>query len=111
MPSLFHFKQHRQDSDDSVKSAATSIKSPSAGPSRAQSIQSECAVVDATPANPTRPKAHRNWSFGRVDEEEQKKRRLSQDEKDRIYFAAARKYSSAYRRSQGAGIGFEGGWQ
>jgi len=49
MPSLFHFKQHRQDSDDSVKSAATSIKSPSAGPSRAQSIQSECAVVDATP--------------------------------------------------------------
>jgi hypothetical protein len=61
---------------------------------------------------PTRPKAHRNWSFGRVlDEEAKQKRRDSQDEKDRLYFAAARKYSSAHRRSLGAGVGFEGGWQ
>lgn len=44
------FKQQRQGSFDSVKSPnSPSCKSPSAGPSRSQSIQSEHAAVEAIP--------------------------------------------------------------
>lgn len=66
----------------------------------------------ALPDNNGRRKSQRHWGFGRQnDPEALKKRRASQDEKDRLDFAAARKYSSARRRSHGAGTGFEGGWQ
>ncbi|KAJ5081264.1 hypothetical protein N7456_013502 [Penicillium angulare] len=54
----------------------------------------------------------RRWSLTRQeDEESKKKRQLEQLEKDRSEFAATRKYVQARRRSAGAGIGFEGGWQ
>ncbi|KAJ6104287.1 hypothetical protein N7523_010607 [Penicillium sp. IBT 18751x] len=105
----------RQDSFDSLKSPKSlSSKPSSAAPSRSHSIQSEPVDIAATPvaAAPVRPKASRNWSFGRVlDEEEKKRRRDSQDEQDRLTFAATRKYSSCQRRSQGAGVNFQGGWQ
>ncbi|KAJ5311301.1 hypothetical protein N7476_007161 [Penicillium atrosanguineum] len=98
------FKQQRQESFDSSKSAKSLSKPSSAAPSRSHSIQMAAA--------PVRPKVSRNWSFGRVlDEEEKKRRRDSQDEQDRLAFAATRKYSSCQRRSQGAGVNFQSGWQ
>ncbi|KAJ5128540.1 hypothetical protein N7448_002259 [Penicillium atrosanguineum] len=108
------FKQQRQESFDSSKSAKSLSKPSSAAPSRSHSIQSEPVDIAATPvaAAPVRPKVSRNWSFGRVlDEEEKKRRRDSQDEQDRLAFAATRKYSSCQRRSQGAGVNFQSGWQ
>ena len=62
---------------------------------------------------PDAPRKHEwHWGFGRQkDPNAPEKRRLSQEEKDNLNFAAARKYSNARRKSQGAGIGFEGGWQ
>jgi len=62
-------------------------------------------------ANDARPKKQRVWSFGPQDEGEREKRRLMREERERADFAATRRYSSAQRRSNGAGIGFEGGWQ
>ncbi|CAI7662886.1 unnamed protein product [Penicillium pancosmium] len=106
------FKHHpRNDSIDSAnsgKSPTTTQEEPDPKPlSSNRSSQS-----DPVPDNNARRKSQRHWGFGRQnDPEALKKRRASQDEKDRLDFAAARKYSSARRRSHGAGTGFEGGWQ
>ncbi|KAJ5750741.1 hypothetical protein N7533_007769 [Penicillium manginii] len=104
------FKHHpRNDSIDSANSG----KSPTQEAPDPQPVSSNrSSQSDAVPGNKLRRKSQQLWGFGRQqDPEAQKKRQLSQDEKDRLNFAAARKYSSARRRSQGAGIGFEGGWQ
>ncbi|KAJ5103049.1 hypothetical protein N7532_003578 [Penicillium argentinense] len=113
------FKHHRTDSMDSTdptKSPAAQSpiqESPDAQPDPSKrDSQSEAATGIGTTAQDTHPKHQWRWGFGhQQDPKAQQKRRLSQEEKDRANFAAARKYSSARRRSQGAGTGFEGGWQ
>ncbi|KAJ5988438.1 hypothetical protein N7481_003648 [Penicillium waksmanii] len=105
------FKHHpHNDSIDSANSgkSPTTQETPDPKP-----VSSNCSSQsDPVTDNDARRKSQRHWGFGsQNDPEVQKKRRVSQDEKDRLDFAATRKYSSARRRSQGAGTGFEGGWQ
>ncbi|KAJ5387094.1 hypothetical protein N7509_009635 [Penicillium cosmopolitanum] len=106
--------QPRNDSIDSANSGKSPPTQDAPDPKPVSSNRSsQSDPVPATlPDNDARRKSQRHWGFGRQnDPEALKKRRASQDEKDRLDFAAASKYSSARRRSQGAGTGFEGGWQ
>ncbi|KAJ6006926.1 hypothetical protein N7451_004870 [Penicillium sp. IBT 35674x] len=114
MPAMFrrtsdlfkHFNQRH----DSVHSEKPVLESHN---SSVRSSHADLAVDTAPHAimKETHPKKQRVWSFGSQDEDEREKRRLMREERERADFAATRRYSSARRRSNGAGIGFEGGWQ
>ncbi|KAJ5618296.1 hypothetical protein N7528_006939 [Penicillium herquei] len=103
------FKHHtgnqRHGSVDSTKSTTSDPNAPS---SEAPGVE---APIEAPAANDHATK-QRRWSLGRrEDEETRDKRKVKQLEKDRAEFAATRRYSQSRRKSSGAGMGFEGGWQ
>ncbi|KAJ5630228.1 uncharacterized protein N7484_010328 [Penicillium longicatenatum] len=114
MPAMFRrtsdFFKHFNQRHDSVHSDKPVLESHN---SSARSSHADLTVESTplAPADTPHPKKQRLWSFGHQDEDEREKRRLEREERERADFAATRRYASARRRSNGAGIGFEGGWQ
>ncbi|KAJ5274104.1 hypothetical protein N7478_009229 [Penicillium angulare] len=108
---FFKHYDERHGSVDSTKSTSTPAEPNQAIVNSPQPEVLKEAPVESPPSKISQPK-QRRWSLSRQeDEESKKKRQLEQLEKDRVEFAATRKYVQARRRSAGAGIGFEGGWQ
>ncbi|KAJ5234662.1 uncharacterized protein N7469_003830 [Penicillium citrinum] len=105
-------RNSRQNSIDSTNSSKVPVQDQEAPDSQQISSNRSSQSDTAVPVTETQRKREWHWGFGRQkDPNALPKRRLSQEEKDNLNFAAARKYSNARRKSQGAGIGFEGGWQ